>query len=399
VNTVASPSNLPEKVVAAIRTAVGPGPAALHEPCFAGNELTYLKECLDSGWVSSVGRYVDRFESDLCAFTGSRHAVAAVNGTAALHVCLLLAGVQQYDEVLLPSLTFVATANAVQYCRAIPHFVESSPISLGVDPVKLTDYLTDIVKATVDGPRNRLTGRMLRALVVMHVFGHPADLDPLADVCDRFGIVLVEDAAESLGSFYKGRHSGLTGRLAALSFNGNKIITSGGGGAVLTQDDDLARHAKHLTTTARVPHRWNFLHDEVGYNYRMPNINAALGCAQLDQLPAYLAAKQRLANRYAEAFRGIEGIDIFRPPDYADSNHWLNAILLSNADMAARDAVLEATNAAGFATRPVWTLMHRLAIHQGCPAMCLDVAEDLEARIVNLPSSAALADRGGAIDA
>ena len=394
-----SQDTLIPQVVEAIHAVTGGAPAVLHEPSFSGSEWDFVKDCLDTGWVSSIGRYVDRFESDLASFTGSRHVIATVNGTAALHVCLLLAGVKQDDEVLMPTLTFVATANAVHYCNAIPHFVDSSMVSLGVDPKKLTEYLADIVTPSSEGPRNRHTGRLLRALVAMHVFGHPVDLDPLAEICAKYGIVLIEDAAESLGSSYKGRHTGLHGRLASLSFNGNKIITTGGGGAVLTQDAELARRAKHLTTTARLAHRWSFVHDEVGYNYRMPNINAALGCAQLERLPILLNTKRQLAQRYAQAFSSIQGVSFFNQPDYACSNYWLNAILLDRADTNWRDAVLEATNDAGFMTRPAWTLMHRLPMHAACSSMNLDVAEQLEARLVNLPSSAKLGERQEVVDA
>lgn len=379
-----------------LRRVVGESPVSLHEPRFAGQEWAYVKDCLDTGWVSSVGAYVDRFEADLAAYTGSRHAVATVNGTAALHICLALAGVRTGDEVLVPTLTFIATANAVHYCGAIPHFVDSEPVSLGVDAAKLDSYLQDLLLPSPDGPRNRQTGRVVRALMVMHVLGHPADLDALAEVCARHGLVLIEDAAEALGSFYKGGHIGRHGRLSALSFNGNKIITTGGGGAVLTQDAELARHAKHLTTTARVAHAWRFSHDEVGYNYRMPNINAALGCAQLEALPDMLADKRRLAGRYAEALATLAGASLFPEPAHARGNLWLNALILDPARASARDDILAASNTAGIMTRPLWTLMHRLSMHAGCPAMPLECAEDLDARLVNLPSSACLGATGHA---
>ncbi len=383
-------------LLAALRAVVGQAPAPLHQPRFAGREWDYVKDCLDTGWVSSVGAYVDRFEADLAAYTGARHAVATVNGTAALHVCLRLAGVQVDDEVLVPALTFVATANAVHYCGAVPHFVDSEQVSLGVDAAKLDAYLADILEPGPGCPRNRFTGRPVRALVAMHVFGHPVDLDALAALCARHGIVLVEDAAEALGSFYKGRHVGRHGRLTALSFNGNKVITTGGGGAVLTQDAELARHAKHLTTTARVAHAWCFSHDEVGYNYRMPNINAALGCAQLEAMPDMLADKRRLAGRYAEALAPLDGVRLLPEPDYASSNHWLNALILDAAHAKSRDEILAACNAVGIMTRPLWTLMHRLPMHAGCPAMSLECAEDLDARVINLPSSAYLGAPGHA---
>lgn len=379
-------------VLAAVRSVLGPTDKTigLHEPEFTGHEWAYVKECIDTGWVSSVGAYVNRFESDLQAFTGMKHAVATVNGTAALHICLLLAGVKAEDEVLLPALTFIATANAVCYTGATPHFVESEAVSLGVDAAKLGVYLGEIAQMQGGQCVNRRTGRVIRALVVMHVFGHPADMDALAEVAERWNIMLVEDAAESLGSYYKGRHTGHVGRVAALSFNGNKVVTTGGGGAVLTNDPEWGRHAKHLTTTARVPHRWNFIHDEVGFNYRLPNINAALGCAQLERLPAALERKRTLAARYAEAFAGVEGMSVLTEPPHTRGNFWLNALLLDQPDEAARDRLLVALNEAGYMARPVWTLMHKLPMYGGCPRMPLPVAEGLGARVVNLPSSAKL---------
>lgn len=365
-------------------------PVPLHQPSFGGNEWKYIKECLDTGWVSSVGKYVDRFEGMLAEYCGARRAIAVLNGTAALQVCLELAGTTRGDEVLVPALTFVGTANAVTYCGAIPHFVDSDEVSLGVDPRKLADYLGEIAEVRPGGAFNRRTGARIRALVPMHTFGHPVDLDPLIEVAARYKMALVEDAAESLGSFYKGRHTGAIGRLGALSFNGNKVITTGGGGAILTNDEELGRRAKHLTTTARTVHRWQFSHDQVGYNYRLPNINAALGCAQLEQLDAFLADKRGLADRYAEAFRGVEGVCLFREPAYAKSNYWLNAILLDTRFSAERDTVLQMTNDSGYSTRPAWSLMSALPMFSDHPSMPVDVAESIEARLVNLPSSASL---------
>jgi perosamine synthetase len=376
-------------ILAAVREAIQASDAriALHEPEFRGNEWTYVKECLDTRWVSSIGRFVDRFESMLQEATGAAHAIATVNGTAALHACLQLAAVQREDEVLVPALTFIATANAVSYTGAIPHFVDSEPRTLGVDAAKLDAYLRDIAAIRDGACLNQRTGRVVRALVPMHTLGHPVDLDALLDVCARWRITLIEDAAESLGSWYKGRHTGNFGRAAALSFNGNKVVTTGGGGAILTNDSELARRAKHMTTTARVPHPWSFFHDEVGYNYRLPNLNAALGCAQLESLPDALERKRRLAARYFEAFRNVTGMHIMREPDHCRSNYWLNALLLDRPDRNARDSVLAALNDAGIMARPCWTLMHRLPMYADCPRMDLSEAEGLEARIVNLPSS------------
>src|SRR5512134_1637422 len=329
-----------------------PRPVALHEPVFGGNEWRNVKECLDTGWVSSVGSYVDRFERDLGEHIGG-YAVAVSNGTSALHTCLLLAGVEADDEVLVPALTFIATANAVSYCGAVPHFVDSTEATLGVDPNRLAEHLADIADVRGKECRNRKTGRRIKAVMPMHTFGHPVDLDALGEVAARFKLALIEDAAESLGSYYKGRHTGPLGDVGALSFNGNKVITTGGGGAVVTRDAGLASRAKHLTTTARIPHRWSFIHDQVGYNYRMPNINAALGCAQLEALPDLLRRKRDLAARYAAAFAGVDGARVFAEPAFASSNYWLNALVLDETAADKRDEILDATNASGFHTRPV----------------------------------------------
>ena len=368
---------------------------SLHEPQFNGNEWAYVKECLDSGWVSSVGKFVDRFEDDLAAYTGARRAIAVVNGTAALHICLKLVGVVAGDEVLIPSLTFVATANAVVYCGATPHFVDCEERTLGLDPVALERHLEETAYIGAEGCVNRLTGRRIKAVVPMHAFGHPVDLDPLVEVCKRFRLELVEDAAESLGSFYKGEHTGNRGRVSALSFNGNKVVTTGGGGAILTNDEELGRLAKHLTTTAKVPHRWEFNHDMIGYNYRLPNLNAALGCAQLEQLPGFVEQKRALADRYRQAFAGIEGVRFFSEPDFAKSNYWLNVLLLDEGLACERDTVLAATNDTGIMTRPAWTPMHLLPMFTEAPRMELPVTESLAARLINIPSSAALGDKHG----
>jgi perosamine synthetase len=364
---------------------------ALHEPCFGGNEWKYVKECLDTNWVSSAGPFVQRLESMLCDFTGVAFAIAVVNGTAALHLCLKTAGVQPNDEVLCPTLTFVATANAITYCSAVPHFVDNDEKTLGVDPGKLEDYLKTVSAVQEGNCRNKTTGRRIRALVVLHTFGHPADLDGLKEVCDRFGIVLVEDAAQSIGSLYKGTHTGNWGMTSAISFNGNKTITTGGGGAILTNNKGVSEHARHIATTARLPHDWAFLHDETGYNYRMPSINAALGCAQLEQLPGFIEKKRSLAEKYRLAFDGIERVTFFREPPYARSNYWLNAILLDKeAGFAERDLVLDSTNKNGIMTRPAYVPMHKLPMFKDCPHMDLSVAESVERRLINIPSSPTL---------
>lgn len=389
-NTVRMQPPLAPRVVEILRSVVGRAPVGLHTPSFAGNEWAYLKECLDSTFVSSVGKFVDRFEDDLAAYTGAKYAVAVVNGTAALHIALRLAGVQPGDEVLIPALTFVATAAAVVYCGATPHFADCEERTLGLAPGPLREYLQGIAEIRGNQCVNRATGRVIRSLVPMHTFGHPADIEGLLAIAKDFHLTIVEDAAESLGSTIFGRHTGTFGLAGTLSFNGNKTITTGGGGAILTNDIELARHAKHLTTTARVRHRWEFLHDEVGYNYRMPNLNASLGCAQLEQLPAFLESKRRLFERYQAAFTAVAQLRIVREPEGCRSNYWLQAILLDESAAEERDSILTATNDAGLMTRPAWTLMHRLPPYRASPQMALPVSESLERRLINLPSSAGM---------
>ncbi len=381
---------LPEQVIRALRAVVGTTPVMLHEPSFKGNEWLYLKECLDSTFVSSVGKFVDRFELDLANFTGAKHAVAVVNGTAALHIALKLVGVRNGDEVLMPALTFVATANAVTYCNATPHFVDSEERTLGIDALKLRDYLAHHTEQHGGQCINRATGRVIRALVPMHTFGHPVNLDELLAVAHDFNLVLVEDAAESLGSTYHGQHTGTFGLMGTLSFNGNKTITTGGGGAILTNDATLARHAKHLTTTAKLPHAWEYRHDEIAYNYRLPNLNAALGCAQLEQLPTMLTAKRALFTRYQAAFSSVQGVALVAEPEQCQSNYWLQTLLLDANQADQRDPILTATSASGYMTRPAWILMHELTQFKDCPRMDLTMALSLSQRLINIPSSSSL---------
>lgn len=385
--------NLAHDVIAAIRSVVGDGVVALHEPTFSGNEWSYVKQCLDSTFVSSIGTFVPEFESRLADFVGSKHAIAVVNGTAALHVALKLAGIGPSDEVLAPALTFAASANAIVYCGAVPHFVESNPHDLGIDTVLLRDYLERISEKRNGFTVNKVTGRVIKALMPMHTFGHPGDIDGLVSVARDFGLILIEDAAESLGSSYKCKHTGRFGLVGALSFNGNKTITTGGGGAIITDDPEIAQRAKHITTTAKLPHKWEYRHDEVGFNYRMPNLNAALGCAQLEELPRLLKAKRRLFGLYAGAFNGLDGIKLLGQPPDCESNFWLQTLLLDDAAAVERDQILTATNENGVMTRPVWQPLHRLPHFADCPRMNLLTAESLARRIINIPSSAHLAVR------
>lgn len=365
----------------------GSGPYALHEPSFSDLEKQCVVQCIDEGWVSSAGRFIDQFEAELCRFTGVDYAVAVVNGTAALHLALHVAGVSAGDEVLIPALTFVATANAVHYCGAIPHFLDSNPIDFGIDPVGARRYLEDVVVIGKDGAVNRHTGRRIAALVAVHIFGHPSQIEELSRLCQEFGIQFIEDAAESLGSYYRGQHTGRFGMFAALSFNGNKVVTTGGGGAVLTSDETLSRKARHLATTAKRSHPWAYFHDDAGFNYRMPNINAALGCAQMARLPGFLADKRKLAETYRKELDGLDGIRFIDEPDQCRSNYWLNTILLDGDDVAFRDQILAALHERGIMARPLWTLLHRLPMYSHCPRTNLSCAENLERRLVNLPSS------------
>ena len=372
---------------------------ALHEPYFNGNEWKYVKECIDTGWVSSVGKFVDQFEKNLANYTGAKYAVATVNGTAALHICYLLAGVKSGDEVLVPALTFVATANALSYCNATPHFIDAEQKSLGIDVPLLDQYLEEITEEKNKVCINKLTGRPIRALCVMHTLGHPVDLDSIVALCEKYRLTLIEDAAEALGSYYKGTHVGHRGLAGALSFNGNKIITTGGGGAILLNDEKIAKLAKHITTTAKLPHPWLFEHDQVGYNYRLPNINAALGCAQLEQLPAFLNAKRMLAEKYQHLFLNTPGVRLIQEPEYAKSNYWLNALLLDSPFEESRDALLESLNHNNIMSRPIWNLLHTLPMYKDCPRMPLTIAEDLHKCLIKIPSSVSLATLYSACEA
>jgi len=372
-----------------LESVLGPPGAGLplHEPEFRGKEWDYVKECLDTGWVSSVGRFVDEFESAVAKFTGAKHAIATVNGTTALQVALKLSGVRPGDEVIVPALSFVATANAVAHAGAIPHFVDSCPETLGMDPLALKEYLSSIIENTADGIRNRNTGRRIAAVVPMHTFGHPVDLPKLLEVCETLRIPMVEDAAESLGSMIQGKMTGTFGLLGILSFNGNKVVTTGGGGAILTNDTTLAKRAKHLTTTAKVPHRWEFFHDETGFNFRLPNLNAALGCAQLEQLPDFLRRKRLLAERYRSAFSSSSYFSFSVEPKNFTSNYWLNSVKLKQASMQVRNEVLNSANSSGYHCRPAWNLLNTLPMYQQAPQSPIPVATMLESSLINLPSS------------
>ena len=383
--------NLSEEIVTALHQSLGSGNFGLHEPLFVGNEAEYLLDCLESTYVSSVGEYVNRFELLLRDYTEADHVVAVMNGTAALHIALMLAGVGEGDEVLVPTFTFVATANAVRYVRAIPHFIDSDAQCFGADAFALREWLNHCAESTLNGCRNKKTGNRIRAIIPMHVYGHPCDMDSLLAVAHDFQLTMVEDAAESLGSYYCGRHTGTFGKLGIISFNGNKTITCGGGGAILTNDRDLARKAKHLTTTAKTKHSWAMIHDEVGYNYRLPNLNAALGCAQLEQLPQFLASKKALYQRYLAAFENFQSVALLSSPNNTQSNFWLQTLVMDESVANERDNVLRVTNELGYGTRPAWELMHKLPMFRDFPRGPVEVAEAIQPRIINLPSNVIIA--------
>lgn len=369
-------------------------PLELHEPRFGARERELVLDCIDTNWVSSAGKYVSRFEQMCAAATGARHGVAIVNGTAALHAALLLEGVRPNDEVLVPAVTFVATANAVSHAGAIPHFVDSTWDTLGLDPVALKSHLDDIAVRRNGEWVNRHTGRRLRAVLPVHIFGHPVDMAALGRVAAEYDLAVIEDATESLGSTLNGKGCGTFSRSAVLSFNGNKVVTTGGGGMILTDDEEHARRARHFTSTAKKPHPWAFDHDEVAYNYRLPNLNAALGCAQMERLSAMIEAKRELAERYLAAFSNFPGASVYREPVRARSNYWLNTLVLDSEHADARDTLLSALHDHGIRSRPLWTPMHMLPMYRNCPRSPLRVAEDMYARCINLPSSPFLAAGG-----
>lgn len=356
----------------------------LHEPKFIGNEKKYLNDCIDSTFVSSVGQYVDRFEKDFAEKVGSKYAIATVNGTAALHIGLLLAGVDRGDGVITQPLTFIATCNAITYLGAQPIFVDVDLDTMGLSPVSLQQFLDAFCEIKEGKCINKSTGKTIKACVPMHTFGHPCKVDEIIEICQKWHIVVVEDAAESLGSYYKGKHTGTFGQIGAFSFNGNKIITSGGGGVIVTDDLTLAKRAKHLTTTAKVSHPYEYVHDEIGYNYRLPNLNAALLVAQLEQLDRFVESKRELADIYQTFFSSID-IVLIQEPQNSKSNYWLQALLLK--DKTQRDAFLAFTNQNGVMTRPIWRLMNESEMFKNCQCTSLINAKYLEERVVNIPSS------------
>jgi len=376
-----------------IREVTGSGPKGLHEPVFSGNEKTYLNDCIDSGYVSSVGPYVDAFEEALRGFVGSKFAVAVVNGTAALHLSLIAAGIKPGDEVLVPALSFVATANAVSQMGGIPHFVDVDESTWGVNPTELRFHLELIGQMRNGQLINKLTGRPITALVPMHTLGHPAEIESLIAIAAEYQLAVIEDAAESLGSFVGNRHTGLFGRLGVISLNGNKTITAGGGGAIVTDDEALAHQLKHLSTTARQPHRFEISHDTIGFNYRMPNVNAALGLAQLEKATNLIECQRSLFSLYERAFDGGSFGVVRREPDWARSNYWLQAITLPDTLIDKRDELIETAIASGLQCRPLWVPLNRLGPYKANPRSRTRVAESLYSRVICLPSSSDIVRR------
>ena len=374
-----------DDVVEFVRSIYGKeGFIPLHEPLFIGNEKKYLNECIDSTYVSSVGKFVDKFEVKIAEYTGSKYAVATTNGTSALHIAFLLSDVGLGDEVITQPLTFVATCNAISYCGANPIFVDVDRETMGLSPDSLNYFLSENAVIKNNQCFNKTTGKIIKACVPMHTFGHSCRISEIKEICDKYKIILIEDAAESLGSFYNGKHTGTFGSLGVLSFNGNKIISGGGGGCIITDNEALAKKAKHITTTAKVPHKWEYSHDMVGYNYRMPNINAALLVAQLERLENFIVSKREVAMKYKFFFKN-KPYGFVEEPVNSCSNYWLNSIIFR--DKEERDLFLRETNSKGITTRPMWTLMNKLSMFQGSQCGELSNAEWLEERVANIPSS------------
>lgn len=365
-------------------------PVELHEPLFDGMEHQYIKECLDSSYVSSIGKYVNKFENLISQYTKSPYSVAVVNGTVAIQVGLYLLGVKPNDEVLVPSLSFVATANAVVHCGAIPHFLDVDKETLGINTNCLEDYLNEIAFIKNKYLFNKKTGRRISVIIPMHTYGHAVRIDEILAIAKKFKLNVLEDAAEALGSFYKKKHLGTFGDVGVLSFNGNKIITTGGGGAILTNNVKIFKLAKHLTSTAKKNHIWDFYHDQVGWNYRMPNLNAALGCAQMESLEKILRNKRKLTLKYRKYFDKVNDFELFREPDYCVSNYWLNIILLKKPNLILRNTILSKAIENGFKCRPVWTLLTKLPMYKKNPSMNIKIAKQLEKQIICLPSSSHL---------
>ena len=379
------------KILKAIQKVSNKQKLQLHEPFFFGKEKKYLKHCIDTTFVSSKGKYVKKFEAALSKYINAKNIILLNSGTSALHIALLLMGVKSGDEVILPSMTFVATANAVKYCNANPHFVDSEEESLGIDPFALNNWLNKIVIKKGNFSYNKITNKRISAIVPMHTFGHPCRMDELKKISKKFNMRIIEDSAEALGSFYKGKHAGTIGDIGTLSFNGNKTITTGAGGAIITNNDRVAFQVRHIISTAKQNHAYEYIHDKIGYNYRMPNLNASIGLAQFENINKIINSKRKLFQKYNKLFSNIDEIDLFKEPRYCKSNYWLQTIILRKQNMKLRDDILQLTNKKNIMTRPVWKLLHKLKPFKNCPKSPLPKALSLEKRIINIPSSYGIA--------
>ena len=378
------------KVFNIITKTINKRKASLHEPHFFKNDKKHLLKVIDSTYVSTKGKYINKFSKEIKKITKSKYVIPVVNGTSALHISLKCLKINSNHEVLLPSFTFVATANAISYLNAKPHFVDCEQSTLGVNAEKLRTYLKKITKKKSNNCINKKTKKIIKALIVTHIFGHPANLDKLKKLCNDFNIILIEDAAEALGSFYKNKHVGTIGKFGIISFNGNKIITTGGGGVILANKKKDAFRAKHISNTAKIDHKWKYIHDEVGFNYRLPNLNAALGYSQIKSLKFFLKKKRELYNNYRKNFSKLDFVTLFREPKQCKSNYWLQTIILNKKNKNLRDKILNYTNKMGLETRPIWCLLHKLKPFKNCQKMNLKISEDLEKRIINIPSSSQL---------
>jgi aminotransferase in exopolysaccharide biosynthesis len=377
-------------IVKSIQKVIGKGPHQLHEPLFYGREINYLKNTIDKNFVSSVGEYVKKFEETIQKYTKAKFAIAVVNGTQAIYISLKACGVKKNDEVLVPALTFVGTVNAISYLGAEPHFVDSEIENFGIDCQKLENYLNKIVKFKGKKCVNRRTGKVIKAILPVHVFGHPCNIQEIIKISKKFNLIVVEDAAEALGSFYKKKHLGTFGDTGCISFNGNKIITTGGGGMIVTNKKKLAKKIRHLTTTAKKKHKWEYIHDEIGYNFRMPNLNAALGLAQLEKINIFLRAKRALFKRYYKAFKNIEGISICKEPHNSKSNYWLQTLVLNNNNINLKNKILKKSHKKSIYMRPIWKLISELKPYKKKQKMNLSGSKAIYKKIINLPSSQSL---------
>jgi aminotransferase in exopolysaccharide biosynthesis len=380
------------QIVDIIKKILGKGHHSLHEPYFCGNEWKYVKKTLDENYVSSIGSFVDKFEDQIKRFTKSKYAIPVVNGTEALHLSLVACGVNSNDEVLVPTITFVGTANAVTYSGATPHFVDSELETLGIDPIKLEKYLKKITIKKGKFYFNKKTKRRIKAILPVHIFGNICKIDKILEIAKKYNLVVIEDAAEALGSFFKNKHAGTFGSIGCFSFNGNKILTTGGGGAIITNNKLLAKKIKHLSTTAKINHRWEYIHDEVGYNFRMPNLNAALGSAQIENLNKFLKSKRKLFLKYCKEFLKVNNVRLIKNPDFSKSNNWLNTIFIKNSSLKKRNKVLSLAQKNQIFLRPIWKPLHTLKHLNKMPRMNLDAAIKIYKSCINLPSSASYFD-------